>query len=703
MVRTLNEVVAAIFVCILPVVSGGCTSIPYPRLLRECYDDISEKFSTTDYPGELPSIICINKFRWWTDSESCHPTIHPGTLHYVRDLSDHHGRYKRGVPRQKRKRKEIRMLTKRELKRFFKALKLLKTKKLSVQNTQATLLVANTSVSIYDAIAGIHNGDIARTAHIGPNFLSWHRIYLYTFENALHAVQPGVVLPYWDCTLEQGLESPQLSKFFSKTFLGKAKGKLKKSRFGNSPLLNIVRNIGSGGPLPSRLDVAYILTRNRTKDIVVPFANAPYNLEYLHNGIHTYVGGHLATLENATMDPIFFLLHCFIDYVFEKFRQRLKSLGIDPTTDIPDPGEYYLGGLHRPDVTMSVFENYTNADGYSDYWTDEIYEYEDSPSTCETECGCDHLVCIKGLCYPKTGRGAPIPRKLNEEELRYFKASKPIVDGINKTVSGNENGIVDKGKSRKKRESSLNKRKKRSASVQFDNQVCSGFHCPGSNLPIQNIFSINGGRSDVDEWVFIAVKVTFFRPLNLHFHTFQMHNNSIDESHDIFDPYFSKNLQSAMHVGHQGTYRNFCRVNSGGAGKVFVRSDGLNYNGYSMEYALVDERHPISTGTAYVPIKSPAKYPTEVSLIAYDECGRTCMPTCLVKASSPPKYIPCTGCLRFDHSSPACYGKTVADLIYNMWNFGPQTGSEECPSAEHSSVHVNFLCDSSDLYPWDRI
>lgn len=480
-------------------------------------------------------------------------------------------------------------------------------------------------------------------------------------------------MPYWDCTIEEGLETPRLSKFFSNAFMGKAKGKLKRSKFGDRKLWNIVRNIETGGPLPCRDDIDMVLTRNHTKDILPPFSKLPYNLEYLHNGIHSYIGGHLSALEKAPLDPLFFLLHCYIDYVFEKFRQRQKSLGIDPAADYPNPGEDYLDGRHAPNRSMEVFENYTNADGFSNYWTDELYEYEDSPSTCVTSCGSDHLICIKGLCYPKVSNGRPIPKLPDEYE---------------------------------RKNSSTTSRKRRDVPVKskFKSGVCSGNHCPGSDSPIQNIFSINGGQSNMDEWVFMAVHVTFFRPPNLHFDTFQMHNDSIDTDKDIFDPAYSNVLKSSMHVGHQGTY-GYCRVNSGGVGRVYVRSDGINYKGYSMEYALVDERYPVSTGTVYVPIKDPANSPSEVSLIAYDECGRVCMPTCLVKGSYPPKYKPCTGCIRVDDGLPHRYGKTVANLIYQMWHFRkrPSDGTDECPTPSHADIFVNFLCDSSDLYPWERL
>ena len=38
--------------------------------------------------------------------------------------------------------------------------------------------------------------------HGWEEFLTWHRIYLYEFEQRLQDIDPAVTLPYWDWTLD---------------------------------------------------------------------------------------------------------------------------------------------------------------------------------------------------------------------------------------------------------------------------------------------------------------------------------------------------------------------------------------------------------------------------------------------------------------------------------------------------------------------
>jgi tyrosinase len=44
-------------------------------------------------------------------------------------------------------------------------------------------------------------------AHMGPAFFPWHRMYLHLFEGQLREVDPTVNLPYWDWTVDNGVDS----------------------------------------------------------------------------------------------------------------------------------------------------------------------------------------------------------------------------------------------------------------------------------------------------------------------------------------------------------------------------------------------------------------------------------------------------------------------------------------------------------------
>jgi tyrosinase len=62
------------------------------------------------------------------------------------------------------------------------------------------------NVSIWDLHTLIHYPDSAPGAHWGPGFLPWHREFLRQFELAMRNEVPGVAMPYWDSTLDQGRE-----------------------------------------------------------------------------------------------------------------------------------------------------------------------------------------------------------------------------------------------------------------------------------------------------------------------------------------------------------------------------------------------------------------------------------------------------------------------------------------------------------------
>ena len=59
------------------------------------------------------------------------------------------------------------------------------------------------------------------------------------------------------------------------------------------------------------------------------------------------------------------------------FRRKMRRFGRDPTKDYPEIGRN--APLHAADYPMIGFESFRNIDGYSDFFTQFIFQYE-SPS-----------------------------------------------------------------------------------------------------------------------------------------------------------------------------------------------------------------------------------------------------------------------------------------------------------------------------------
>ncbi|KJH47075.1 hypothetical protein DICVIV_06835 [Dictyocaulus viviparus] len=89
-------------------------------------------------------------------------------------------------------RKEIRMLNDVERQNLWNAMN--KLKSIDIDN-----------ITIWDLHTLVHYPDSAPGAHWGPAFLPWHREFLRQFEIALQREEPSVSLPYWDSTLDEGL------------------------------------------------------------------------------------------------------------------------------------------------------------------------------------------------------------------------------------------------------------------------------------------------------------------------------------------------------------------------------------------------------------------------------------------------------------------------------------------------------------------
>lgn len=212
----------------------------------------------------------------------------------------------------------------------------------------------------------------------------------------MRQASPGtsVTLPYWDSTLDFDMTNPANSIIWSVPFLGNGDGQVTTGPFANwmTNSLQLTRNVGGASTLFSKEIINRLLTRCRNSQILTPTAQPNYDFEFFHGGPHVWVGGQMAFLNSAAHDPVFFMHHAYVDYVWEQFRQRQRRrCRVNPETDYPETQI----NLHVSNRTMDGFPNYRNIDGYRDYWTRYWYRYESAP-TCtrfRSSCGSPYLRC----------------------------------------------------------------------------------------------------------------------------------------------------------------------------------------------------------------------------------------------------------------------------------------------------------------------
>ncbi len=173
------------------------------------------------------------------------------------------------------------------------------------------------------------------------SFLSWHRFFLLLFEQRLQGYVPGVMLPYWDWSDP----APIMTDTFlgpdgasGTTIVGSGYFAPSAPGTGGNPTptppwwpaglsgWNLANGFGSlSGPLRRDLSSAGLLPS--VADLRNTLAKATYSTfqnaleggaglpsgNLMHNGLHNWVGGHMATLTGSPFDPLFYLHHCNID------------------------------------------------------------------------------------------------------------------------------------------------------------------------------------------------------------------------------------------------------------------------------------------------------------------------------------------------------------------------------------------------------
>lgn len=443
------------------------------------------------------------------------------------------------------------------------------------------------------------------------------------FETALRLKDPSVSIPYWASNLDAEMEDPTKSVIWSEAFFGNGDGFVTTGPFANFKVYTtdsiLTRNIGTSGSLMTNEGIHGILSRNRTADITNPTAPKQYNLELQHNTVHAWMGGNMDDLSQSAEDPVFYLHHSFVDYLWEEFRTRQKMYGIDPETDYPqlDWGD----AQHAPDAPIG-FGDLRNIDALSNVLAD-LVKYDPSPA-----CTRSHPTCISKYLRCDSSRPYPVCVSLSREEMEGEKEGRA--------------------------------------------EVCVEAHLTRA---VQNSFSINQ-YCDIRKWAYIPVKILLQRPPEFtNYKAFPVLNNKPVMDRDVFSTIsVNKNISE-----HLAAYPN-CKLTSSVARQIFVESYGLNYYGKYKDFTVLDQRHALSSSTTYLGVKSPESNYTDVIVYAFDYCGRSCRPFCLDATSNPPKQRPCSGVIRVTSETPKLYGDDYAEALNMLWSAdGPDDLPQSAP------------------------
>ncbi|KXN72124.1 Di-copper centre-containing protein, partial [Conidiobolus coronatus NRRL 28638] len=223
-------------------------------------------------------------------------------------------------------RKEIRSMSSGERQAFFNAL----TK---LHNTKP---YPGVGVNKLDWFAYAHN-IVYDNIHNHPVFLPWHRYYMQLFQEMIWQVDPSVIVPYWDWTIDS--QAPHLSPVFTNEYFGGNGNSNNNFAIQDGFMANwsanypnkhaIARNFQQSvngsyvnsneiAALPSSILMDSIINNNKI------FSSFAFNAELYHGYLHYAIGGDSAEMSKhySPNDLIFFLHHGYVDRFWWIWQKR---------------------------------------------------------------------------------------------------------------------------------------------------------------------------------------------------------------------------------------------------------------------------------------------------------------------------------------------------------------------------------------------
>ncbi|WAR12666.1 TYR3-like protein [Mya arenaria] len=249
------------------------------------------------------------------------------------------------------------------------------------------------------------------------------------FEEEMRKINPDVSLPYWDYTMDYYIPSPDQSVVWSHCFFGNGDGPISSGPFAgwfggyNIGIQRDIANADNQCPpkLIHKADIKGLMDFCKYQEITTgteDYFSNPFNLEVLHDGVHDWIGGDMGVVGYSGFDPVFWMHHAFIDYIWEQFRQNQQQshCNIDPETDYPatNLAQNNHSG-HGPADPMHAFEYLKNIDGMWNNWTKDYYSYEPQPEC--PECGnSPYLFCDKNIDSIRFPNGVCVSKQISDCE-----------------------------------------------------------------------------------------------------------------------------------------------------------------------------------------------------------------------------------------------------------------------------------------------
>lgn len=183
----------------------------------------------------------------------------------------------------------------------------------------------NDKISKFEYFAKTHI-QYADVAHAVPSFLAWHRVFLREMEKQLQQINPKVVLPYWDWSLDS--QAPHDSPILKEKFFGGERGEnccLVSGPFANwtmqVPYQHCLRRCYDSDNEVSALPPTEEIILDLNEPEFSEFSN---QIEAKHGYPHANIGGEdgdFFTMYSPN-DPLFYLHHTFVDLLWAEWQKR---------------------------------------------------------------------------------------------------------------------------------------------------------------------------------------------------------------------------------------------------------------------------------------------------------------------------------------------------------------------------------------------